>query len=401
MDFNDDDNLPVDPFAMPEPLSVGNEVMAGMPLPSDVGPDGKTAEEAEVKGIYSPDLINKVYNTNGGNVTESQHDNGEEGENILNEITKGLDGVDDDEELKESIEEFSSLNALYRTVLSQGISKDLVYQVEALAPNIITSKIKLSRISSVPSQSGFSVSVESIRERLKEIIKQIIDGIIKRFNRLKAYIREKLMGVSSGKTEGGESNSHETNAKLYKEVLDHIKARAAEKGTKAFFADLSSKNDPNAMKASDAKDYLDLTMIAHIKDTYGSQVNLLQSMVIKNPTHVRNEVFAFMGESNKFTEQTCAFIKYCSQKPFAEWKNINMTDKEIASANFGVTYTTFRDLIQALTIKQDKLTTEKGKIPSDINVENLSKFEYPFEEKEFMNRLNDLASTANDCNTYL
>lgn len=401
MDFNDDDNLPVDPFAMPEPLSVGNEVMAGMPLPSDVGPDGKTAEEAEVKGIYSPDLINKVYNTNGGNVTESQHDNGEEGENILNEITKGLDGEDDDEEIKESIEEFRTLNSLYQTVVSQGISKDLVYQVEALAPNIITSKIRLSRISSVPSQSGYSVSVESIRDKLKEIVTRIIDAIIERFNRIKAYIREKLMGVApSGKAESGERSST-ANEQQYKEVLERIKARAAEKGTKAFFADLSSKNDPNAMKASDAKDYLELTMISYIKEAYGSQINLLQSLVIKNPSHVRNEIFAFMGESNKFTEQTSNFIKQCSQKPFDDWKNINVTDKEIASGDFGVSYTTFKEMIQALSIKQSKLTTDKGKIPSDINVENLSKFEYPFAEKEFMNRLNSLAETASKCNEHL
>lgn len=108
-----------------------------------------------------------------------------------------------------------------------GISQDDVYQVESIAPGIITDKISLNRFSSIPTRMGYDVSLESVGSKIVETVKKILAAIIDRLKRIFTWI--------SKKAEDKVANTTGDDAKAaWKSVLALAAKVDSQKGTDSF-----------------------------------------------------------------------------------------------------------------------------------------------------------------------
>lgn len=397
MGYHDDDNTAVDPFAMPELLSVGNEVMAGMPLPTEIGADGKTAEEAASKGIYSPDLISKIYDTKGGNVSQTLQDNSEEGQTALDAIREDLGEVDEDNNaVNESLEELTTLIGFLNTMRQQGLSKDLVYQVESLCPSLITSKIPIGRISTMPSQSGYQIGMEGMGKTIKEFAIRIIESIRTRFNKLMEYIKSKLFNKDLTMNKSVDEMSQE---ELYKKALDNFKARAAEKGTKAYLSSLT--NDPFAIKAGSVEEYLDFFILGNMKRGYGDKINILQKHILENNEQVGTEVYNCVCDSINFFTTSASLLKKISQTDLEKYSTVLGDFSKISPAIFHFGTTDSSQFIKQMHDRQDYLIGTPAKFPSRLRIDKQVTDTHPFGSDKMVSKLTEISKQSEAFNKSL
>lgn len=148
------------------------------------------------------------------------------------EVRVSLEEEEDLNEVsKEETEDMCLLESLVevRDRLAEigGISKDDVYQVESIVPGLITEKIALNRISSIPTRMGLDVSLESVGAKIIETVKKILAAIVDRLKRIFAWIAKKAEDKVANTT-GGDAAAH------WKDVLALAAKVDSQKGTSAF-----------------------------------------------------------------------------------------------------------------------------------------------------------------------
>ena len=212
-----DENQPVDPFG------VSMERMAAMPLPDDTDHEGVSAAEHHRQNVSSNDSFSHIFNqTDDGShsepvVVDGDIENPEDypqGSAVLThiesvvrnsneEITENaLDNIENtffhtpDEmvpDLESSFEQLAGLAAIYNELKVQGgIGRDLVYQVESIAPGTI--QIPLGRFTTHVTPTNLNVSQERIGARIIEIITNILNAIGGGIKTGVKFIADRLVG---------------------------------------------------------------------------------------------------------------------------------------------------------------------------------------------------------------